>query len=214
MKKFFILVFLLSLASCNQKSGDAVKGETSLEKTLEKASNYTYHPLSISLQWTAYKTTKKDPVSGTFQKIHWKNLKSAQNPENTVENLYFKIDASSVFTNNSTRDQTIYEYLYGKMLEGNYIEGRTEKIMPEKQTIRMVIRMNGVEKQTDFTYTLNDSILHAVATIDLEKEFNAGEALYFLHTACKDKHTGEDGISKTWPEVKLEAFVRFEKIND
>ncbi len=166
------------------------------------------------MKWTAYKTTARIPVSGTFKQIEWKNLQQASSPVECVKNLYFKINTSSIFTDNPERDKTLYEYLFGQMLEGNFIEGRVAEVDKKNHRIRTVIRMNGLEKSLEFPYQMNDSVMHASVNIDLEKDFMAGEALYFLHTACKDKHTGEDGISKTWPDVKLETEIHFSQIEN
>jgi hypothetical protein len=213
MKKYlFPLLLGLVLISCKEEKTRNKSGSNPpTEKTVKKQSK-TFVIDSLEIRWTAYKTTKKIPVNGTFKNTEWKNILTAGSPEKCLEKLYFKTVTPSVFTANPERDRTIYEYLFGKMLEGNVIEGRMKKIIPGRNYMQIFIRMNGIEKQIDFHYRKTGHTLTAEAVIDLTKDFQAGEALYFLHTACEDKHTGPDGISKTWPDVKLEAIIKFHEI--
>ena len=215
MRNLLFIFPVLLIFSCSHHENEKEKRSLSTVNMPEKevnaakksATGKIFQVDTAYIRWTAYKTTKKIPVSGTFKEVEWQNWHPASSPQALAERLYFKIRTNSVHTDNPERDKTIYEYLFGKLLEGNYIEGRVAEAGAGK--IRVVLRFNGLEKPLDFLYSVNDTLLHAVAYFDLIKDFQAGEALYFLHTACKDKHTGPDGISKTWPDVKVEAFIRY-----
>ena len=69
MRKSIIHLLLIGVFfasfSCKKGNSETVKEE--------KASSYTVSSDSISLEWTAYKTTAKVPVKGTFTKIELKN---------------------------------------------------------------------------------------------------------------------------------------------
>ena len=214
MRNLLFIFPVLLIFSCSYNKNEKEKHSLSTVNIPEKevnaaeksATGKIFQVDTAYIRWTAYKTTEKIPVSGTFKEVEWK-WHPAASPRELLKNGYFKIRTQSVYTANPERDKTIYDYLFGKILEGNYIEGRVASV--GKDTVRVVLRFNGLEKPLDFAYTVNDTMIHAVSSFDLVKDFQAGEALYFLHTACKDKHTGPDGISKTWPDVKVEAFIRY-----
>ncbi len=208
MKKLLFILLPFFFISCQPESKNSGSNDA-LPETPEKG---MYEITGSEIKWTAYKTTAKVPVGGTFTDVEWKNFVQAGLPEQALRKLYFKINTRSIFTDHPDRDKTLFEYLFAKMLEGNYIEGRVAGIDTGAKKIKVVLRMNGLEKALDFPYVKNDSVIHAATVIDLEKDFQAGEALYFLHTACKDLHTGEDGISKTWSEVKIEADFYYKKL--
>jgi hypothetical protein len=211
MKKHFLLLlaFIILSVSCSHSENKTRKPQAVSKK--EKA---LFEITKAQIKWTAYKTTEKTAVPGTFNEIEWKNFKPAVAPGLCLRNVSFRMKTASIFTGKPERDKTLYEYLFAKMLEGNYIEGRVAAVDTAKKYVKVAIRMNGVEKLLDFPYSVNDSTVHAAINIDLEKDFMAGEALYFLHTACKEQHTGKDGISKTWPDVKLEADFYYNKETD
>ncbi len=196
MKKLVMLLILSGIISCQNNSQKEKKNQEKPVETL-------YQIDSVKINWTAYKFTSRAGVNGAFDKVDWKGLKKGKNGIEMLSSAEFKIDVSSLNTGNPGRDSTIVEYLFGKMMETNFIEGRVKNISDKKMTV--VIRMNNREKPVDFDYTFSDNKIVAIGQIDLVKDFDASEPLYFLHTACKDKHTGEDGVSKTWPDVKLMA---------
>ncbi len=225
MRKLIIIHVLLSLLLFNACSGNSrnpkeknssirnipVSEEktTAAKNTHAQATNLTYIIDSIRIKWMGFKYTNKTGVPGTFNKVTWKNLKEAKTPEKTLQGASFTINVKSLDTGNPGRNKTIIEYLFGKMMETNRIEGRIAAIEPDNALIKVALRLNNHEKIAGFRYIINENILKAKSKIDLIEDFKAAEPFYFLHTACEDKHTGKDGISKTWPDVSLEALIYF-----
>ncbi len=225
IKRYTLLILTMTffLFSCsNEKNNTEPQSSAGQNQNLQQKTPSTapapgkqadYVVDSVRIKWTAFKYTNKTAVAGTFDKVAWKGLHKAASPGNTLEHATFSIDVKSLNTNNPGRDQTITEYLFGKMMETNQIEGRIIKVEPENALIKVVLRMNNHEKIVGFRYIFQDNVLKAKSKIDLIKDFKAGEPFYFLHTACEDKHTGPDGVSKTWPDVDLEAFVYFHTVH-
>jgi len=220
MKYLSFLSLLPALIIISCQSGQSEQNNTddtreakfrqNASRTAERLQNL-YTVDTAYIRWTAYKTTEKIPVSGTFTRVEWKNLHDAETPQALLDSVAFKIYTAGISTDNPERDKTIYDYLFGKILYGNYIEGRVTQRDEKNSRLTVDMYFNGLKRPLTFSYTVSDTLIHAVSSFDLEKDFQAGEALYFLHTACEDKHTGPDGVSKTWPDVKVEAFIRYHK---
>ncbi len=200
MKKGIFLVLLAFLWSCQNAGTEQKSGEKA-----DVAKPAVFQVDSAKVFWTAYKYTKRVGVNGSFDRVEWKGLKAGKQLSEILNGASFKIDVQSLNTGNPQRDKTITEYLFGKMMETNFIEGRVLKTDDARGIITVVLRMNNTEKPVDFKFTQVDNHVTAIGKIDLVKDFHADEPLYFLHTACEDKHTGEDGVSKTWPDVDLKA---------
>ncbi len=212
----FIFSFLVVLlASCSNNNQAKPNKKTIPEKTVQNPKKTDTPSVfaidSIKIQWTGFKYSNKTGVNGTFDKIKWQGFQEASSPAKCIEKASFDIDVSSLNTGNPGRDKTIREYLFGKMMETNHIEGRITGIDEQNAAIKSVIRMNNTEVPVVFRYTDDGKAVTAVAHIDLVKDFKAGEPLYFLHTACEEKHRGKDGISKTWPDVDLKAVIFYHK---
>ena len=64
--------------------------------------------------------------------------------------------------------------------------------------------MNGISQVLPITFVISDQMVTLEALMDLDN-WQAQTALEALNVVCKDLHTGPDGISKTWSEVKIEV---------
>ncbi|NPA43018.1 MAG: hypothetical protein GXO27_03195 [Chlorobi bacterium] len=216
MKKIYFITFIL-LIGCGRK--DSQKNSPTSEAAPSSARVSTRPPSyeldTAYMQWTAFKTTAKIPVEGTFTQTRWDLKRRVNRPEEFVERAYFKTLTSSVHTGNPERDRTIFEGLFARMIEGKIIEARTASLDTASQTVRIAIRMNGKEVLVPFKYRITgDTLLTAEGSVDLLKDFGAAGPFQSLHEACKDQHTGEDGISKTWTDVDLKAFIKYHQIHE
>ena len=54
-----------------------------------------------SLQWTAYKTSDKVPVKGTFKDVRIVSSNKSADAAGSLEGLSFEIPVSSIFTNDT-----------------------------------------------------------------------------------------------------------------
>ncbi len=221
MKKISILsiIALFFLASCNNdKAEKSIKtNEPSATKDIQKLDKTTVSwkldQDASSVHWTGYKTTKKVAVSGTFQKFAISGVKPSTDLLKTIEGAKININVFSIFSNEESRDKKLVEYLFGHMMQTNAIEARVEKIHPDTQIVDINVNMNNHEKIVPMKLQVDaeKGLITMSGKIDLVKDFDAGEPLYFLHTACFDLHKGKDGVSKTWPEVGVKAILKFEK---
>ncbi|NPA45901.1 MAG: hypothetical protein GXO24_01665 [Chlorobi bacterium] len=215
------LVFLWSYVSCENGSNKHVKSFPDKTETPDKnqasqkagseESGDLYVADSVIVRWTAYKTTAKVPVSGTFVKTGFKLHSSASTPLQLLEKAYAKLETASVFSGNEERDGKLRDYFFRKMIETANIEVRTAEIVPSKSMVKMVVRMNNREVPVNFYVKIKENSLSGEGDIDMVKMFDAADALSALHGVCAQQHTGPDGISKTWPDVHLHFRVYYHK---
>jgi len=195
----FLAILLISITtSCTNNSEN--KNNSNSKKEL------TFSSAQTSIKWTAYKTTDKLGVKGTFHENIVTNDTSATKLEDIINSTKFKILTSTVYTGNEPRDYLIKTYFFGTMMNTDTISGSFSSAKDGKGIVS--IKMNDVEFKNDFTYTfLNDSLkINATLLLD---NWNGYTALSSLHEQCFDKHTGPDGVSKTWSDVDVEIISVF-----
>lgn len=199
MKKLFfpLLILALSIVSCKKE----VK-----EKEVEKAiSQYSLNAESINLEWTAFKTSDKVPVKGTFTKIDLKNSPIGGNPVEVIENLKFSIPVNTIFTKDTIRDGKLKKFLFGNMMNTSTIDG--EVSLNDDGTGEALISMNGMDKAVPLNYEVNGENIKITAAFDLNN-WQAQAALEALNEACFELHKGPDGVSKTWSNVEILVNVK------
>ncbi|RDY61186.1 YceI family protein [Flagellimonas nanhaiensis] len=205
MKKVIVLplaIVLITAFSCKKAKKEAKQEETKQV--------YTIVEDSTDIRFTAYKTTEKKPVGGTFTKISY-DYTSSETAMETLNGLEFSIPVSSLFTNDTTntRDPKILHFFFGVMENTELISGVLQ--FDENQNCSAKLTMNGVSAELPMEYEMaNDSHFTFSGTMDLTK-WNALEALASLNKACFDLHTGPDGVSKTWEDVAVKASILLEK---
>ncbi len=200
-----ILVF-----SC-QNEKNTIKEENQKSQTEKKEKQWQMDEDYSLIQWTAYKTTGKVPVKGEFKQFDIKGVKQATDMPSALKNAEIDINIYSVFTSEEQRDKKIITYLFEKMNNTPRIKVKVTHLAPGK--IFADVTMNGITKEIVFKTEEDDKrgILTLTSTIDLDKDFQAGKALHLLNKACYKLHMGEDGISKTWPDVSLKVFFKLHK---
>ncbi|MBA4744316.1 MAG: hypothetical protein H2058_03575 [Muricauda sp.] len=203
MKKFQIAVLSLLLVagfSCKQTKKEEEKTKETVAKT------YSIVEDSTNVRFTAYKTTDKVPVGGTFQEVEL-TYTSGETPEETLDGLKFSIPVSSLFTNDTTntRDPKIIRFFFDVMAETQSITGTFS--FDENNKCSVNLSMNGVSTDLPMEYEItDDNHVNFSGVMDLKK-WNALDALTSLNKACMDLHTGADGVSKTWEDVAIKASV-------
>ncbi len=204
MKKFYafslLLIIVTTITSCKQN-------EKKEAKKIEKG--YTVEEATTTINWTAYKTTSKVPVKGQFTKVTIENAKKATTALEALNGLKFKIPVNSLFTKDTIRDTKLKKFFFGTMKDTDIISG---KISMNNETSGSVeLTMNGISQILPITYVVSDQMVTLEALMDLDN-WQAQLAIEALNTACKDLHSGADGISKTWSEVKIEVatYLKYE----
>lgn len=204
MKKIFLLSLLLvttlSFTSCKKKE----KKETKPTENL-----YSVEAKKTVINWTAYKTTSKVPVKGQFSKLTIENTKKASTTMEALNGLKFSIPISSLFTNDTIRDSKVKKFFFGTLKNTNLISGTITMINESSGSVD--ITMNGISQVLPISYLISDQMVTIEAIMDLDN-WKAQAAIEALNTVCKDLHTGDDGVAKTWSEVKIEVetYLKFE----
>jgi len=213
MKKLaftFLCTLVVLFTSCK----DTKKNQENTDGNVTAKSSEMFRiiPDSSKVSFTAYKTTDKLPVGGTFKII---NITDSHEGNTTLEALNgtkFSIPVSSLFTNDptGTRDPKLLEFFFGVMNNPELISG-IFKVENEKCSID--VTLNGETKSIPLTYeTAGDNKLTFKGVMDLQN-WNAMDAVASINKACEALHTGKDGISKTWSEVAVQAEVMLQKNN-
>lgn len=207
MKKIAIMAFAISLFAVSCKKEE--KKESPVEETTEvvtKADNLSIVSDSTKVSWTAYKTTDKVAVGGSFTEIELKNTQEGTTPQEILEGASFSIPVSSLFTNNPERDSKLKQFFFGAMTDTELIGG-TINFVDGKATL--MISLNGVAKPVEVESTFENNVFAVNGTLNLE-DFNAQQAIESINNVCKDLHKGADGVSKTWSDVAISGSVLFE----
>lgn len=181
-------------ASCG---GD---GEEVVEETPLEICFYEYDYEASEFTWTAYKTSDKVGVSGTFNTIVVLGDDSSDDPKALLESMKFIMKTESVETNNADRNKKIAELFFGTINTPS-IMGSIKKLNDNGKAI-IEVMMNDVTVDVEGDYTLVDGKFTFNSTIDVSA-WNAMPGIETLNAACNDLHTGDDGVSKLWSEVAL-----------
>ncbi|MGO1752634.1 MAG: hypothetical protein ACTHYV_09080 [Psychroflexus sp.] len=201
----YLFVAVLSVTMSCQKNNKTESSEkqTQTEQKETKEESLKLTPQKTELTWTAYKTTDKTPVNGTFKTLKFKE-QTGKNVAELFNNLEFSIPVSSLFTNDDTgtRDPKIKESFFGEMIDPDVLTG---KIMVDENNYKVQINMNGETNTIPLKVEVSDSNeVTMIGTMEL-KDWKALDALSSLNEACFDLHKGGDGVSKTWEDVALEV---------
>ena len=192
----FIALFSLLLFSCGK--------EKKSKESKESNNEYIVDAANSSVQWTAYKTTDKLPVKGTFKEINITASNDGNSSVDALEGLAFEIPVSSIFTKDTIRDHKLNKFFFAVMDNTLSLKGVFSVENETKGSLALT--MNGMTEDLPFTYEISkDTIL-----IDTKMDLNvwgAQTAVESLHQACLELHTGPDGVSKTWDEVNISAKI-------
>jgi hypothetical protein len=205
--KRLALLFVLSATTvfvgCKTEKKEKTKEVTEVKKS---TAAYVLSEAENSVEWVAYKTTKKTPVKGKFKKVKVTANGEGNTVKEAINNVEFSIPVSSIYTQDSSRDFKIQKFFFGVMDNTKLLSG---KIVIENDSVGYTnITMNGVTEKLPFTYTIEGKKFSMSATMDV-LNWNAKNSVDSLNEACKDLHKGLDGVSKTWSEVAIQITSTF-----
>jgi len=199
MKKItlaLIAITLISFTSCKDEKKETTKEVETTE--VKKETSYMLNPAETEVQWTAYKTTDKKPVSGVFKIINF-DKKMGATPIEALNGLEFSIPVSSLFSKNVERDEKLITSFFGAMLNTELLKG---KIAMTEESCEITITMNDNMHVIPFKFDIKDNKVMFKGIMNLE-DWDALGALESLNKVCFDLHKGEDGVSKTWTDVEI-----------
>lgn len=210
MKKIFFPIAIITtvfITSC---------GNNNASKTEETTGNtcfYEYEDTNtVSLKWTAFKTSEKVGVSGTFNSVFVTGgEKSTKLPE-VLQEIKFSIQTNSTNTTNPDRDSKIVNSFFGAMLNTDLIIGQVKNVDGNNESGKcsFLITLNDIEKEVVFDYTVNENVVKLTGELDLN-QFDGKTAIESLNKVCEDLHKGADGVSVLWPNVGIEIEVALSK---
>jgi len=184
-----LLMLVVGTYSCG--SGDQSKKQTQ---------TYSFDSSAVILEWTAFKFTEKKGVKGTFNEFQVKaGVKTGTDLE-VAKSLSFTLNPASVNTDNPERDAKISTLFFGA-LKGSAISGKVLDLIGKDQA-KIELTLNDQKQIVTGKYLLDSGSFVLEAKIDV-LQFGADSGLKALNEACKDLHTGSDGVSKLWSEVDL-----------
>lgn len=165
---------------------------------------------SIKVGWTAYKTTEKVAVVGTFKNVTVKGGKPTQSLADLAQSIEVTVDPLSVDSGNPARDLTVTEYFFKKLAPK--ISGKIKSFNKEKKEFVLTLNFNKKIKDVTMKYeVVSDSQFKGVGSFDL-MDFNSKLAHDSIHKQCFELHKGKDGVSKTWTEVQISIEGEIKKI--
>lgn len=201
MKKIWFAPLIITALLLISTNGITYEGN-------EAVSNAPYRvsEMNTKVSWTAYKTSVKIPVTGVFDKIIIENPKDGSSIVDAMNGLTFKIPVNGINSLSKLRDGKIIKSFFGAMLNTINLTGSIELKNDNKGQV--LLKMNGVSKSIPVTYSITDKTITIEGVMDVNN-WAAQAAMESLNDACEDLHTGPDGESITWSEVKINAVTQF-----
>lgn len=212
MKKILLLI-LVSISmtglSCEKEKTPDKIDEKKVEKVEVKKETKKEAPEKIftllgdaKVGWTAYKTTDKLPVSGTFNTVKIEKIHAGANAMEALDGIAFSIPVASIFSKNEERDKKLKESFFGKMTDTVEIKGNLVTKTGKEAFVNLT--MNGITTKLPVTLKVDGEAVALTAKLDLNT-WKSEAAITALNVVCGDLHKGKDGVSKTWDEVLIEV---------
>jgi polyisoprenoid-binding protein YceI len=171
---------------------------------------------TFEMQWTAFKTTQKVGVAGSFGqvKVEGPNHHASLAALLKAVRANIQLSPEQIKTGNPARDETLYKTFFSS-IKGQKIEGRIENVKIKKGTesegtFGLKLTLNGKTKNVPFQFAVQDSKWVANGSIDV-LDFGLQSGFEALHQACEVLHKGPDGVSKTWSQVDLKLTAAMVK---
>ena len=204
MKKImlFTAAFIV-LNDCNNNP----KKENQTESTdaAQTGACYSFDNAQTQIAWTAYKFTEAVGVKGKFNAFEIEGTQTADNAIGVFEKSLFKIPVNSISTGDTSRDRKIQQFFFGTLNNTTSLSGKVDKIEGDgkKGKFFLTFTMNDMDSPLEMEYTLDSNTL-TLSGLMVVDNWNAQAGIQKLNEECKQLHTGADGKSVLWPEVKLE----------
>ncbi|MCT4581902.1 MAG: YceI family protein [Flavobacteriales bacterium] len=217
MKKIFFSISMIGAVAFFSSCGNEEHTETNSSKEVanqeEKTETCTFSidPSTVQLAWTSYKHNEKTPVGGVFDMLELNNTVVAEKPEETFQKATISINTRTVNSDNEVRDEKIKNSFFGTMSQTDFLTGKIVAIEGEGNgTAVIAIAMNGVEKEQDFKWKIEEGKVEFKTELNVE-DWNAKPSLDSLNLVCEDLHKGADGVSKLWSTVEVNITAEINK---
>lgn len=156
--------------------------------------------------WTAFKTSEKVPVSGSFGDIKYKFGKGKDTIAQALEGATATINALSVDLGDETKNANVKEYFFAKFPKKDIIKVTFKNVIEanNKGSILATINMNGKSVKVPMQFEIKEGMFEATGVIDI-MQFGLMDAFKSLATFCHDLH---EGLTWTQVEVSFSAPVK------
>ena len=197
MKKILLSLaaIIFTFASCG--SGEA---ETTTPTDSVEVCTYSYDSSATVLTWTAFKLTEKIGVNGSFDEINVIANDNATDMFGVLTGATFEIPVATLNSQDPVRNPPVKRPFFGNMIETASITGSV--ISNNATEANMAVTMNGVTKEYTGVVKVEGEKITVTTSIDIV-DFDAQVSLDSLSVACKEKHTGPDGVNKFWSTVDI-----------
>ncbi len=207
----FSFMFSMLLFTCSSDKKTNAKSTTTSTAKQSTDCSYSAQKEGIKVNWTAFKTTKKVGVNGSFNNVDTETKPVANSITHLITGSTFKINTSSVNSKNEDRDKKLVSFFFGKfanMSITGLFKNATGNNTSGKGTVN--VTMNGIAKDIPYTYIATENEVKINTNIDTDL-WNGQSAIASINKACEKLHTGEDGVSKTWKDVDVNVVIPFKK---
>jgi hypothetical protein len=208
-KIFFLTATLfVFILGCNSEPST----KSSNSKSIETECTYSLLKDSSSVNWTAFKTNARVGVKGHFDEFKVGLPENVSSPFEAIVGTTFNIETKSVNTGDLVRDPKLVQFFFNALTNGQIINGSIKSADGNEKEGNGLIELllNGMKKEIPYTYKIEGNIIYLKTGINLD-EWNGSDAVKSLNTACYDLHTGEDGVSKLWPDIEIEVIAMLKK---
>jgi hypothetical protein len=100
----------------------------------------------------------------------------------------------------------IKTFFFGTMEDTLFLSGKVS--IESHNSGVLTIKMNNITNQIPFSYTVHEQTFQLKAKMNIDQWF-VQSSLSSLNKVCKELHKGPDGVSRTWPDVDLQATFTF-----
>ena len=121
------LATMLSACGSGGDSQDNAQESQAPEEKNEQCT-YSYNAENTSLTWTAFKTTDRVAVGGTFTNITVNMPGEYPSAADAVSVIDFEIETASVSTDNPARDETISTHFFASLADEGRISGAVKGV--------------------------------------------------------------------------------------
>lgn len=179
----------------------ATEGKGDAPGATAESCTYSYDSTTTTIKWIAYKFTGKTPVEGKFESVMVTGTNSGTTATDVLKGAEFIIPVGSLQTGDTVKNKNIIEGFFANTSSqsAGTLFGKVNSITETeaKVTLNLI-----VEKEITLECRWEGEKVTATGTISLE-DFGAMGAIEKLNKKCKKNHTGEDGVTKVWPEVTI-----------
>lgn len=212
MRKLILLGTVAVLAACGGSPERKAPAEqvTPIKSTAHCV--YAFNQNNTTFNWLAYKHTDRIGVPGVIDSAIVTGMVTAENPQDVFKNATVTLFMPSLDSKDATRDKKIVDIFFGAMSNAESIAGKVMSVAGDNEsgTGEIMLKFNEISNTLPFEYAIADSRLKLTFVVDFNN-FGAESAVDALNKACDERHTGADGKSVLWPDVKVTIVSTFDK---